>query len=79
MANENAGSLGSSREDKGREKELAGRAAAKLVKDGDVVGMELTKKSRARALIEDFMNAANGTMARFLDARGVSSISLPVY
>ncbi len=39
MANENAGSLGSSREDKGREKELAGRAAAKLVKDGDVVGL----------------------------------------
>ena len=39
MANENAGSLGSSREDKGREKELAGRAAAKLVKDGDIVGL----------------------------------------
>jgi len=48
--------------------------ARAVMKDGDVVGMELTKKSRARALIEDFMIAANGTMARFLDARGVSSI-----
>src|ERR1700679_208615 len=34
MANENEGSL-----DKSREKELAGRAAAKLVKDGDIVGL----------------------------------------
>jgi VacB/RNase II family 3'-5' exoribonuclease len=48
--------------------------ARALMKEGAVVGMELTKKSRARALIEDFMIAANGTMARFLDGRGVSSI-----
>jgi VacB/RNase II family 3'-5' exoribonuclease len=45
-----------------------------IMRDDDVVGIELTKKSRARSLIEDFMVAANGAMARFLDARGVSSI-----
>ena len=39
-----------------------------------MTGIELTKKSRARALIEDFMIAANGAMARFLDGRGVASI-----
>jgi len=39
-----------------------------------VTGIELTKKSRARSLIEDFMIAANGAMARFLDGRGVASI-----
>ena len=41
--------------------------ARAVVKDGAVTGIELTKKSRARALIEDFMIAANGAMARFLD------------
>jgi exoribonuclease-2 len=45
-----------------------------VMKEGNVVGMELTKKSPARALIEDFMIAANGTMALFLDGHGVSSI-----
>ena len=45
-----------------------------VMRDDAVVGIELTKKSRARALIEDFMVAANGAMARFLDGRGVSSI-----
>jgi ribose 5-phosphate isomerase A len=34
MANENAGAL-----EKNREKEVAGRAAAKLVRDGDIVGL----------------------------------------
>ena len=48
--------------------------ARAVVREGAVVGIELTKKSRARALIEDFMIAANGAMARFLDGRGVSSI-----
>ena len=48
---------------------------AHAVMKGDaVVGIELTKKSRARSLIEDFMVAANGAMAHFLDGRGVSSI-----
>jgi VacB/RNase II family 3'-5' exoribonuclease len=48
--------------------------ARAIVKEGAVVGIEVTKKSRARSLIEDFMIAANGAIARFLDARGVSSI-----
>jgi exoribonuclease-2 len=48
--------------------------ARAVVKDNAVLGLELTKKSPARALIEDFMIAANGAIARFLDGRGVSSI-----
>ncbi len=43
-------------------------------KDGDVVDIELTRRSRSREVIEDFMIAANGEMARFLEARGRSSI-----
>jgi exoribonuclease-2 len=45
-----------------------------VMKDGDVVSLKLTKKSRSRDLIEDFMVAANGAMARFLDAHGRSAI-----
>jgi VacB/RNase II family 3'-5' exoribonuclease len=48
--------------------------ARAVVRDGTVTGIELTKKSRARAIIEDFMIAANGCMARFLDGRGAASI-----
>jgi exoribonuclease-2 len=48
--------------------------ARAVVRDGTVTSIELTKKSRARALIEDFMIAANGAMAQFLDGHGVSSI-----
>jgi ribonuclease R len=48
--------------------------ARAVVKDGAVLGIEVTKKSLARSLIEDFMIAANGAMARFLDANGVSSV-----
>jgi VacB/RNase II family 3'-5' exoribonuclease len=48
--------------------------ARAVAKDGKVVGLELTHKTRARELIEDFMIAANGVMARFLEAKGVSSI-----
>lgn len=48
--------------------------ARAVVVDGNVKGIELTKKSPARALIEDFMIAANGAMARFLDEHRVSSI-----
>jgi VacB/RNase II family 3'-5' exoribonuclease len=48
--------------------------AQAVMKDEAVVGIELTRQSRARSLIEDFMIAANGAMARFLDGRGVSSI-----
>jgi exoribonuclease-2 len=49
-------------------------ARAVVANDGSVTRIELTKKSRARALIEDFMIAANGAMARFLDDRHLSSI-----
>ncbi|HEX3343485.1 MAG TPA: ribonuclease catalytic domain-containing protein, partial [Polyangiaceae bacterium] len=49
-------------------------ARAVVDKEGAVTRIELTKKSRARALIEDFMIAANGAMARFLDERHLSSI-----
>jgi VacB/RNase II family 3'-5' exoribonuclease len=48
--------------------------ARPVVENGKVIRLELTKKNRARDLIEDFMIAANGAMARFLDAKGVSSI-----
>jgi len=48
--------------------------ARAVVADGVVTSIELTKKSPARALIEDFMIAANGAMARFLDTCGVASI-----
>jgi exoribonuclease-2 len=48
--------------------------ARAVVRDGNVTGIELTKKSRARAIIEDFMIAANGAMARFLDGHGAASI-----
>lgn len=48
--------------------------ARAVVKAGAVLGIEVTRKSRARGLIEDFMIAANGAMARFLDAHGVSSV-----
>ncbi|GAC1351530.1 MAG: RNB domain-containing ribonuclease [Polyangiales bacterium] len=48
--------------------------ARPITKDGRVVDLELTLKSRARDLIEDFMIAANTAMARFLEAHHVSSI-----
>jgi VacB/RNase II family 3'-5' exoribonuclease len=39
--------------------------------DGDTVaGLEVEKPNRARNLIEDFMIAANGNTARFLEAQG---------
>ena len=48
--------------------------ARAVVRDGAVKGIELTKKSRARSLIEDFMISANGAMARFLDGKRRSSV-----
>ena len=41
---------------------------------GDVVDIEVTRKNRARDLIEDFMIAANVAIAGFLEARRVPSI-----
>jgi exoribonuclease-2 len=40
----------------------------------DVVGVERQQKNHATELIEDFMIAANGAVARLLEARNVSSI-----
>ncbi len=48
---------------------------ARPVFDGDrVVDLEAETKNRARELIEDFMIAANGVTARFLESRGLSSL-----
>ena len=45
-----------------------------VAEDGRVTELALHKKNRATELIEDFMIAANVTMATFLEARGSSSI-----
>ncbi|MEQ1948374.1 MAG: RNB domain-containing ribonuclease [Bryobacteraceae bacterium] len=45
-----------------------------IVADGQVRGLEARKKNRATELIENFMVAANGVMARTLGNAGVSSI-----
>jgi exoribonuclease-2 len=41
---------------------------------GQVIDITVTRKSRARDLIEDFMIAANAAMAAFLEGRQVASI-----
>ena len=46
-----------------------------IVQDGRVVQLKHEKKNRARALIEDFMIAANGVTARFLEAKGLPTLS----
>lgn len=45
-----------------------------VLEDGEVVDLVQIEKDRARELIEDFMVAANGVTARFLDERGYPSI-----
>lgn len=45
-----------------------------IIRDGEVVGMQVWDKNDARQIIEDFMICANGVVARFLEAR-----SLPVF
>jgi len=54
--------------------ELETIEARPVAEGGKVVDLELTHKTRARELIEDFMIAANGAMARFLEQHRVSSI-----
>ncbi|HVW08437.1 MAG TPA: RNB domain-containing ribonuclease [Bryobacteraceae bacterium] len=49
--------------------------AEPVVKDGHISGIEARRKNRATELIENFMVAANGVMARTLAAAGVSSIA----
>lgn len=48
--------------------------ARAVAKNGDVVDLTLTLKSRARELIEDLMIAANGATARWLEERRFASI-----
>jgi len=48
--------------------------ARAVTNNGEVTGIEKTTKNSATDLIEDFMIAANGSVARFLEAHRVSSI-----
>jgi len=48
--------------------------ARPVAQNGRVVDLVVTRKNRARELVEDLMIAANGATARFLEARGFSSI-----
>jgi VacB/RNase II family 3'-5' exoribonuclease len=43
-------------------------------RDGQVVGLRLDEKNRAKELIEDFMIAANGVSANFLEKRGLPAL-----
>jgi exoribonuclease-2 len=45
-----------------------------VMEDGRVVQLRQEKKNRARTLIEDFMIAANGVTARYLEAKRLPSI-----
>ena len=53
--------------------------ARPVTSNGKVVDLEVTQKSRARELIEDFMIAANVAMAQYLEARRVPSIRRVVH
>jgi VacB/RNase II family 3'-5' exoribonuclease len=48
--------------------------ARPVIVDGQVVELRREKRNNARMLIEDFMIAANGATARFLERKGFSSI-----
>jgi exoribonuclease-2 len=54
--------------------DLESNEAQAVVTDGRVTALHTQSHNRARALIEDFMIAANGVTARFLDAQGLPSI-----
>lgn len=45
-----------------------------VLRDGQVVDLRLETKNRAQELIEDFMIAANGVSAQFLEKRGLPSL-----
>lgn len=45
-----------------------------VMKNGQVDGLDIRRKNRATDLIENFMIAANGVMARTLTSAGISSI-----
>ncbi len=48
--------------------------ARPVIRDGQVVDLQQSKRNNARLLIEDFMIAANGATARFLAKSGFPSI-----
>jgi exoribonuclease-2 len=54
--------------------ELETIEARPVVKDGVVVDLDLTHKTRARELIEDFMIAANTCIAGYLERQNVPSL-----
>jgi exoribonuclease-2 len=54
--------------------ELETSEARPVFEDGVVTGFREERKNRAKELIEDFMIAANGVTARFLDASGLPSL-----
>jgi len=54
--------------------ELETIEARAVVTGGHVVDLELQRKNRAKELVEDLMIAANGATAKYLEARGLSSI-----
>src|SRR5208283_5318774 len=45
-----------------------------VLRDGQVVDLRLERKNRAQELIEDFMIAANGVAAQFLEKRGLPAL-----
>ncbi|HEY3204796.1 MAG TPA: RNB domain-containing ribonuclease [Thermoanaerobaculia bacterium] len=45
-----------------------------VFENDSLVDLRLQKKNRARELIEDFMIAANGVTARYLEAKGLASL-----
>jgi len=45
-----------------------------VLQDGKVVDLRLEKKNRAKELIEDFMIAANGVSAQFLEKHGLPAL-----
>ena len=45
-----------------------------LAEDGRVIDLEVPRKNRAHALIENFMIAANTVIARFLSERGIPAL-----
>ncbi len=48
--------------------------AKAILRDGQVIDLQRSRRNNARLLIEDFMIAANGTTARYLAGKGFPSI-----
>lgn len=59
--------------------ELETIEAQPVAVDGRVIDLRLTRKSRARELIEDFMIAVNVAIAELLEGRGIPSIRRVVH